>query len=188
MHHYIVVQRGLPFGVTCAMVAHAAGESFYAFATLGRSSVLEWAGSLTAAGADGGASPSDPANLVERECPTCPGSSEKERLLSKQEVAGSSPAPGSTLKQFIPDRTVAVILGARNAAKLHRLSQKLAEANVPHVLVFEPDEPYCGQLMAIGLVPGEKALLADHVRGFHMLPDPSQPTVDVANDSEDIHA
>ena len=30
--HYIVVRRDLPFGILAAQIAHAAGESFYAFA------------------------------------------------------------------------------------------------------------------------------------------------------------
>lgn len=127
--HYIVVRRDLPFGVLCAQIAHAAGESFYALR---------------------------------------PGSSEERAPVSNQEVAGSNPARGST---FNPSQTIAVILGARNEHRLKRLAADLLQANVPHVVIQEPDPPYDGQCMAIGLVPGDKSELAAHVRGYHMLPN-----------------
>lgn len=39
------------------------------------------------------------------------------------------------------------------------LARALAEADVRHVLVHEPDEPWRGALMAIGMVPAPRALV-----------------------------
>ncbi len=39
MTHYVIVRRDLPYGLTLAMVGHAAGESFYA---------IQWARSVDA--------------------------------------------------------------------------------------------------------------------------------------------
>jgi peptidyl-tRNA hydrolase len=39
--HYIIVRRDLPVGITAANIAHAAGESFFAFGTRPRSSEVE---------------------------------------------------------------------------------------------------------------------------------------------------
>lgn len=170
--HYIVVRRDLPFGTTCAMVAHAAGESFY---QLGRSSVKERGEGGNPVAAVGGSSPSAPANSDACTDPTCPrckhlrrGSSEKERAILNREVAGLSPAPGSLDVQ----RTIAVILGARNEGKLQRLERQLLAAGIAHVAIREPAVPYDNQLMAIGLVPADGAALAAYVKDFHMLPEP----------------
>lgn len=131
--HYIVVRRDLPFGVICASLVHAAGESFYAL---------------------------------------CRRSSEKEHLVSNQEAAGSSPAVGPT---FDPAQTVAVVLGARNEGRLRRLAQQLTVKAIPHVVVLETEGEFSGQVMAIGLVPGDKRELADCVREFHMFRELETP-------------
>jgi hypothetical protein len=52
-----------------------------------------------------------------------------------------------------------------------RLERVLQYADIPHVAIREPDAPWNNQLMAIGLVPGEKHVLAPFVCDFHMLPD-----------------
>jgi hypothetical protein len=52
--------------------------------------------------------------------------------------------------------TIAVSLAA-SAGELADLSRALAAAGVPHVLVHEPDEPWRGALMAIGVVPTSRA-------------------------------
>lgn len=72
------------------------------------------------------------------------------------------------VRREVPKPTV-VVLGARNEQKLLRLQAQLRLAEVPHVAVHEPDVPWCGALMAIGLVPGAEADLAEHVREFHMI-------------------
>jgi polysaccharide deacetylase 2 family uncharacterized protein YibQ len=58
--------------------------------------------------------------------------------------------------------TVAVALAASPEA-LAALARALADADVRHVLVHEPDEPWCGALMAIGMVPSPRALVCRFV-------------------------
>lgn len=125
--HYIIVRRDLPTGVLLAMVAHAAGESFYRL---------------------------------------CPRSSEKEHLQSKQEVSGSSPDGGST---FNAADTIAIVLGARNEGRLTKLANALHHAGVPYVGIHEIDGEFAGQLMALGVVPGDRDLISPLVNDFHML-------------------
>lgn len=177
--HYILVRRDLPFGVLCAMVAHAAGESFYLLAS---SSELRAASDAHALVADAGGIPASPANLG-------PGSSVEERS-SNGEVGGSYAIPGhhvrlrSSVKEQpgltgrslvqvqpeAPPQATVVVLGARNEQRLLALEARLLAAGVPHVAIREPDAPWDNQLMAIGLVPAPRGKVADHVRGFHMLP------------------
>jgi hypothetical protein len=64
-------------------------------------------------------------------------------------AAGES-SPGS-----LPDGTFAVALGARDLDELETLERKLLDAGLPHVAVREPDEPWGGALMAIGIRPVE---------------------------------
>lgn len=54
--------------------------------------------------------------------------------------------------------TVAVALAA-SPDELALLARALAAADVRHVLVHEPDEPWRGALMAIGMVPAPRALV-----------------------------
>jgi hypothetical protein len=152
--HYVIVRRDLPFGVILAQLTHAAGESFYKLAGVAQKkerqvSNLEVAGSSPA-----------PGSIQAR-------SSEKERGASEQDdpaVAGSIPAGPANLPTI--EHTTAVVLGVRDEARLLRLERRLARAGVAHVAVREPDAPWCGQLMAIGLVPGDRDELRPHVREF----------------------
>lgn len=50
----------------------------------------------------------------------------------------------------------AVVLSAKSEKELLELEQKFISFGVEHVSIREPDEPYFGQLMAIGLVPIER--------------------------------
>lgn len=151
--HYIVVRRDLPLGVLAAQVTHAAGESFYKLACVaqGEHPVFnrEVAGASPAAGST-----------------SFPGSSVQSASPQGVEVAGSIPARGAT---FDPSETYAIVLGARNESRLLKLERALREAGVPHVAVREPDSPYNGQLMAVGLVPAPAHELRRHVADFHML-------------------
>lgn len=51
--------------------------------------------------------------------------------------------------------TIAVALAA-SPDELAALAHALAAADVRHVLVHEPDAPWCGALMAIGMVPSPR--------------------------------
>lgn len=54
--------------------------------------------------------------------------------------------------------TIAIALEAA-PAELAALARALADAGVRHVLVHEPDEPWRGALMAIGVVPSPRKLV-----------------------------
>lgn len=100
----------------------------------------------------------------------CLSSSEKERAASEQDdrtVAGLSPASGST---FNPAETIVVVLGARNEQRLAKLEASLRAAAIPHVAIREPESPYNGGLVAIGLVPAERDTVRRYINDFHMLP------------------
>lgn len=62
-------------------------------------------------------------------------------------AAGES-APGD-----LPSGTYAVALAARSEEHLKFLEEKLRRFSIPHVAVREPDPPYNGALMAIGIKP-----------------------------------
>ena len=58
--------------------------------------------------------------------------------------------------------TVAVALAA-SLDELMQLAARLADASVAHVFVHEPDEPWRGAPMAIGVLPMPRALVRRHV-------------------------
>lgn len=149
--HYIVVRRDLPFGILAAQIAHAAGESFYAFAL----PKVTFSNRTMASGGYAAAAPSGPS------------SSALEHQSFSLECGGSIPSSGSS---FVASETIAVVLGARNEGKLARLELELTGAAIAHVAIREVDGEYAGQLMAIGLLPGEKDTLAPFVNDFQMLP------------------
>jgi len=62
-------------------------------------------------------------------------------------AAGES-APGG-----LPSGTHAVVLGADDEAALQEIEERLFQFNVPFHGVREPDSPWDGALMAIGVVP-----------------------------------
>lgn len=64
----------------------------------------------------------------------------------------------------------AVVLEAKDEAHLNEIYDYLWEAKfVDVVLVHEPDGPYHGQLMAIGVVPGERETLGPLMKKFTLL-------------------
>lgn len=89
-------------------------------------------------------------------------------MAASQEAGGERPPTRANSRDDIP-RATAVVLGARNESKLLSLERLLADHCVPHIAVREPDEPWNGQLMAIGLVPGPRGLLCRWVSDFDLL-------------------
>ena len=53
----------------------------------------------------------------------------------------------------LPSGTRAVVLAARDEAHLPAIEHRLIRERVGHVAIREPDSPWHGQLMAIGMVP-----------------------------------
>ena len=62
-------------------------------------------------------------------------------------AAGES-APGD-----LPSGTIAVALAARDEAHLLELEAQLRQLGIAHRAIREPDAPWCGALMAIGIEP-----------------------------------
>jgi hypothetical protein len=62
-------------------------------------------------------------------------------------------AAGESVSDPVPKGTHAVALMARSEQDLERIERGLQDNDVPHVAVREPDEPWCGALMAIGIRP-----------------------------------
>jgi hypothetical protein len=78
-------------------------------------------------------------------------------------------AAGESSPGNLPPETRAVALGARSEFELLKLEQKLKKKNIPHVAIREPDEPFCGQLMAIGIAPCDRSLVKKEVSNFPLL-------------------
>jgi len=75
--------------------------------------------------------------------------------------------PGTSLVRGEP--TTAVVLQADDNAHIKRIRRKLANTKVRFVPIYEPDTPWNGQLMAIGILPGEKEDLKHHFKGLQLL-------------------
>jgi hypothetical protein len=74
-------------------------------------------------------------------------------LAAQLTHAAAESSPGD-----LPSGTRAVVLAAADAASLARVEERLRLAGIAHVAIREPDAPWCGALMAIGVVPvGDRA-------------------------------
>jgi peptidyl-tRNA hydrolase len=62
-------------------------------------------------------------------------------------------AAGESSRGILPPHTFAVALAARDEAHLESLEQALRRFDIPHQAIREPDPPWNGALMAIGIVP-----------------------------------
>ena len=67
-----------------------------------------------------------------------------------------------------PD-TYAIVLAARDELHLALEADRLEAAGVHLVRVHEPDAPYKGALMALGLLPKRKEVLRRHVSSLPLL-------------------
>jgi len=75
-------------------------------------------------------------------------------------AAGESSGPGD-----LPDGTFAVALAAKSHAHLEHLERKLVRLAIPHHSIREPDAPWNGELMAIGILPVDDRELVKPVTG-----------------------
>jgi hypothetical protein len=81
--------------------------------------------------------------------------------LTEACLAGVTPAH--------PAKPTVVVLGARSESRLHILECRFLAYGIPHVAIREPDPPYNGALMAIGVAPLEKELVFDLVKDYNLL-------------------
>lgn len=78
-------------------------------------------------------------------------------------------AAGESSPGNLPTGTYAIALAARDEAHLSEVSFALFRAGIKHVRVVEPDAPYSGQLMALGVPPGERSRLRRHLSSLPLL-------------------
>lgn len=78
-------------------------------------------------------------------------------------------AAGESSPGNLPEGTYAVALAARNEMQLLALEKKLISKNIPHAAIRESDEPYGGQLMAIGIAPCDRSLVRKEVSSFGLI-------------------
>lgn len=69
------------------------------------------------------------------------------------QVAQTIHAAGESCEGPLPSGTYAIALAARDQLHLEELATRLWDAEIPHRVIEEPDSPYDGQIMAIGLWP-----------------------------------
>jgi peptidyl-tRNA hydrolase len=78
-------------------------------------------------------------------------------------------ATGESVEERHEEGTYAVVLTAPGEQELEALAKRLEAAQVPCVRVYEPDAPYHGALMALGLRPARKEALRRHVSSLPLL-------------------
>lgn len=69
------------------------------------------------------------------------------------QVAQTVHAAGESCDGPLPSGTYAIALSAANESHLEDISVRLWDAEIPHTVITEPDAPYDGQMMAIGIWP-----------------------------------
>jgi hypothetical protein len=66
--------------------------------------------------------------------------------------------------------THAVVLSTEAEESLQRIADKLSHAGIPHSAFREPDSPYAGALMAIGIEPVEdRRMVRRFLKGLPLL-------------------
>lgn len=78
-------------------------------------------------------------------------------------------AAGESSAGRVPKGTTAVVLAARDEAHLSSLERRLLRLRIDHRAIREPDPPYHGALMAIGLAPVDDRALVRRVTGRLLL-------------------
>ena len=68
-------------------------------------------------------------------------------------------AAGESSTGNLPPNTYAIALALPNERALRRFARRLGENGIVHRGIYEPDAPYHGQLMAIGIYPDRKSKL-----------------------------
>jgi peptidyl-tRNA hydrolase len=68
-------------------------------------------------------------------------------------------AGGESIEHRLPSGTYAVVLTVPSERALVHLADDLRRAGIEFTAIFEPDAPYDGALMALGLAPRRKEVL-----------------------------
>jgi hypothetical protein len=78
-------------------------------------------------------------------------------------------AAGESSPGNLPENTHAVVLAAEGESALAAVRDKLTRAGIAHVAIREPDSPWNGSLMAIGVAPGRKEVLRKFLSSLPLL-------------------
>lgn len=78
-------------------------------------------------------------------------------------------AAGESSPGNLPSDTYVIVLAVPSELALLAVAEKLAQAQVAHVTIHEPDAPWSGALMAIGLRPARREVLRRHVAQLPLL-------------------
>jgi peptidyl-tRNA hydrolase len=78
-------------------------------------------------------------------------------------------AAGESSPGNLAPGTFAVVLSVANEEELLDVGARLLRERVPFVPIYEPDAPFSGALMAIGLRPARKEVLRRHVSSLKLL-------------------
>lgn len=78
-------------------------------------------------------------------------------------------AAGESSPGNLDPGTYAIALTAPDEMSLEFLQRKLERAGLRVTPIYEPDEPYNGALMALGIKPGRKEALKRHLSSLPLL-------------------
>lgn len=78
-------------------------------------------------------------------------------------------AAGESSPGHLPEGTHAYVLAVPDEAALLREADRLERAGLKVTRVVEPDPPYFGALMALGVAPGRKEDIRRHVSSLPLL-------------------
>jgi hypothetical protein len=72
-------------------------------------------------------------------------------------------AAGESSPGDLSSGTYAIALAAESEIQLLSIEKRLISKNIQHVAIREPDAPWGGQLMAIGIAPCDRSLIRKEV-------------------------
>lgn len=72
-------------------------------------------------------------------------------------------AAGESSPGNLDSGTYAIVLGVHSEFALQKCADRLRAASIEFVEIREPDEPYNGELMAIGVRPALRSVLRKHL-------------------------
>lgn len=79
-------------------------------------------------------------------------------------------AAGESVTTEVNPGTNAIVLEVPNERELRLLAHKLSKSGIPHVVVYEPDPPWDGQMTAIGITPvNDRTEIKKFVRKLSLL-------------------
>lgn len=78
-------------------------------------------------------------------------------------------AAGESSPGNLPEDTHAIVLSVPDEEALAALAKRLEKFGVTHVTIREPDAPYSGAMMAIGVVPARREELKRYLSSLPLL-------------------